>query len=71
MTIPGTTGLELAQSIRADASLPQPRMVLLTSMGFSLDSEEERRLGDEWWAFALVLPLVGTEWLLRKRRGLD
>jgi len=43
-TIPGTSGLELAQSIRADASIPQPRIVLLTSMGFSLDPEEERRL---------------------------
>jgi len=44
MTLPGMTGLELAKTIRAEASIPQPRTVLLTSMGLSPDPEEERRL---------------------------
>jgi signal transduction histidine kinase/CheY-like chemotaxis protein len=45
MTMPGMTGLELAHAIRGDASIPQPRMVLLTAMGSSPDPEEEGRLG--------------------------
>jgi hypothetical protein len=36
-----------------------------------LQFEEEKNLGDEWWAFLLVVILLGTEWLLRKREGLS
>ncbi len=33
--------------------------------------EEKKGLGQEWWAFALVVSLLGVEWTVRKRRGLD
>ena len=36
-----------------------------------LQFEEEKNLGDEWWAFLLVVILLGTEWLMRKRQGLS
>ncbi len=44
MMMPGITGLDLARAIRSDEDLPQPHLVMLTSMGFSPDPEEEYRL---------------------------
>jgi signal transduction histidine kinase/DNA-binding response OmpR family regulator len=44
MMMPGMTGLDVARAIRAEQGLPQPRLVMLTSMGFSPDPEEEYRL---------------------------
>ena len=48
MMMPGMTGLDVARAIRAEQNLPQPRLVILTSMGFSPDPEEERRLEIAW-----------------------
>ncbi len=48
MMMPVMTGLEVARAIRGDQRLPQPRLVILTSMGFSPDSEEEARLDIAW-----------------------
>jgi len=44
MMMPGMTGLDVARTIRLDSSLPQPRLVILTSMGFSPDPEGEAQL---------------------------
>jgi len=44
MMMPGMTGLDVARAIRLEANLAQPRLVILTSMGFSPDPEEEVRL---------------------------
>jgi signal transduction histidine kinase/CheY-like chemotaxis protein/HPt (histidine-containing phosphotransfer) domain-containing protein len=44
MTTYGTAGIEVARAIRADASIPPPRLVLLTSMGVALTAEEEAEL---------------------------
>jgi len=44
MMMPGITGLDVARAIRSEEGLPQPRLVMLTSMGFSPDPEEEQRL---------------------------
>ena len=44
MMMPGITGLDVARAIRSEEGLPQPRLVMLTSMGFSPDPEEEHRL---------------------------
>jgi CheY-like chemotaxis protein/HPt (histidine-containing phosphotransfer) domain-containing protein len=38
-------GIDLARAIRADTSLPQPRLVTLVSVDFSLSPEEEREVG--------------------------
>jgi CheY-like chemotaxis protein len=46
--MPGMTGLDVARAVRGDQSLPQPRMVILTSMGFSPDSDEEAQLDIAW-----------------------
>jgi len=48
MMMPGMTGLDVARAIRGDQNLPQPKMVILTSMGFSPDSEEETELDIAW-----------------------
>jgi two-component system sensor histidine kinase/response regulator len=45
MMMPGMTGIEVAEAIRADVSIPQPRLVLLTSMGSSLSVEQEQAAG--------------------------
>jgi two-component system sensor histidine kinase/response regulator len=44
MMMPGITGMDLARGIRGEEGLPQPCLVMLTSMGFSPDPEEEYRL---------------------------
>jgi signal transduction histidine kinase/CheY-like chemotaxis protein/HPt (histidine-containing phosphotransfer) domain-containing protein len=44
MMMPEVTGLDVARAIRSEEGLPQPRLVMLTSMGFSPDPEEEYRL---------------------------
>jgi signal transduction histidine kinase/DNA-binding response OmpR family regulator len=45
MMMPRMTGIGLAWAIRAEKSLPQPRLVILTSVGGSMTTEEERKLG--------------------------
>jgi CheY-like chemotaxis protein/HAMP domain-containing protein len=42
--MPGLTGLDVARAIRSEEGLPQPRLVMLTSTGFSPDLEEEHQL---------------------------
>jgi two-component system sensor histidine kinase/response regulator len=42
--MPGMTGIDVARAIRAEKGIPQPRLVVLTSMGFSPDPQEELRL---------------------------
>jgi len=44
MMMPGMTGLDVARAIRAETDIAQPHLVILTSMGFSPDPEEEARL---------------------------
>ena len=44
MMMPGMTGLDVARAIREESDLAQPHLVILTSMGFSPDPEEEARL---------------------------
>ncbi|MCH7866069.1 MAG: response regulator [Myxococcales bacterium] len=44
MMMPGMTGLDVARAIRLEPNIPQPRLVILTSMGFSPDPAEELRL---------------------------
>ncbi len=41
----GTTGIEVAGSIRADASIPPPRLFLLAPVSDTLTPEEQRELG--------------------------
>ena len=50
----GMVGLNLARAIRADAGISQPRIALVTSMGFSLDPEDEAQLDI---AFRLTKPV--------------
>jgi PAS domain S-box-containing protein len=45
MQMPGMDGLELARLIRADASLDQPRLVMLTSLGSRMDEATMQQHG--------------------------
>jgi len=45
MMMPGMTGIDVARAIRANDSLPQPEIVVLTSVGSSLNTVEEEGLG--------------------------
>jgi CheY-like chemotaxis protein/HPt (histidine-containing phosphotransfer) domain-containing protein len=45
LQMPEMDGLTLAQTIRADAALQQPRLVLLTSLGLRLDADAWRSAG--------------------------
>lgn len=38
---------------------------------YRIEFEEKKGIGSEWWAFALMVTLLGTEWALRKRQGMD
>jgi signal transduction histidine kinase/CheY-like chemotaxis protein len=51
-------GIDMARTIRSDASLPQPRLVTLVSVDFSLSPEEEREVGV---ANRLARPIRRTE----------
>jgi two-component system sensor histidine kinase/response regulator len=44
MTMPDMNEFELARAIRRDTSIPQPRLMLLTEMGFSPEPEAEAKL---------------------------
>jgi two-component system sensor histidine kinase/response regulator len=50
MSMPDMAGFELARTIRKDTSIPQPRLMLLTAMGFSPDLEVEETLNITAWA---------------------
>jgi signal transduction histidine kinase/DNA-binding response OmpR family regulator/HPt (histidine-containing phosphotransfer) domain-containing protein len=43
--MPGMSGLELARRLRSEAGIAAPPVVLLTSVGASMDAEEEEDLG--------------------------
>jgi signal transduction histidine kinase/DNA-binding response OmpR family regulator len=43
--MPGMSGLELARRLRSEEGIPGPPVVLLTSVGASMDAEEEEDLG--------------------------
>ncbi len=68
MMMPGMTGLEVARAIRAQEGIPQPRLVILTSMGFSPDPEEELRLGIR---FRLTKPVRKRELQIALLGALD
>ncbi len=68
MMMPGMTGLEVARAIRAQEGIAQPRLVILTSMGFSPDPEEELRLGIR---FRLTKPVRKRELQIALRGALD
>jgi signal transduction histidine kinase/DNA-binding response OmpR family regulator len=68
MMMPGMTGLDVARAIRSEEGLPQPRLVILTSMGFSPDPEEESRLKI---ACRLTKPARKTELLRALLSALD
>jgi hypothetical protein len=38
---------------------------------YRIDFEEKKNLGESLPAFALILMLLGTEWIVRKRQGMD
>ena len=44
MMMPGTTGLELASQIRADADIADTKLVMLTSVGLAMTKQEQREL---------------------------
>jgi signal transduction histidine kinase/DNA-binding response OmpR family regulator len=68
MMMPGMTGLDVARAIRGEEGLPQPRLVILTSMGFSPDPDEEHRLRI---ACRLTKPARKTELLRALLSALD
>jgi signal transduction histidine kinase/CheY-like chemotaxis protein/HPt (histidine-containing phosphotransfer) domain-containing protein len=68
MMMPGMTGLDVAREIRRDPAAPQPRLVILTSMGFSPDPEEEARLDISW---RLSKPVRNNELRRALNRALD
>jgi signal transduction histidine kinase/CheY-like chemotaxis protein/HPt (histidine-containing phosphotransfer) domain-containing protein len=43
--MPGMSGTDLTRAIRADSSIPAPRLIAMTPVGVALDAEGERQLG--------------------------